>query len=96
MELRVRLPPPVARLNDIADPIDQDICTQCALSWKIVASVWRSTIAVSLNVHGGIRFVKPAKLYMCMQIHYKHDEDGCTAPGVPHGAECALAMVPYC
>ena len=38
--------------------------------------------AVSLNVGGGVRLIKPAKLYMCMQTHYKHDEDGRTAPGV--------------
>ena len=40
--------------------------------------------AVSLNFGGGVRLIKPAKLYMCMQIHYKHDEDGRTSPGV-HG-----------
>ena len=40
-------------------------------------------IAVSLNVGGGVRLIKPAKLYMCMQ----HDEDGRTAPGVRgHGS----------
>ena len=39
-------------------------------------------IAVSLNVGGGVRLIKPAKLYMCTQTHYKHDEDGRTAPGV--------------
>ena len=32
----------------------------------------------------GIRLIKPAKLYMCMQTHNKHDEDRCTAPGM-HG-----------
>ena len=41
-------------------------------------------IAASLKVGGGIRLVKPAKLYLCTQKHYKHDEDGRTAPGV-HG-----------
>ena len=40
--------------------------------------------AVSLNVGRGICIIKPAKLYMCMQTHSKHDEDGHTAPGV-HG-----------
>ena len=69
-------------LNDFSDPIDQDIHTQCALSWKIVVSEWRSVIAVSLNVGGGVRLIKPAKLFMCMQTHYKHDEDGLTALGV--------------
>ena len=46
-------------------------------------------IAVSLNVGGGVRLIKPAKLYMCMQTHYKHDEDGRTAPGV-----CGNGSVP--
>ena len=68
--------------NDFSDPIDQDICTQCALTWKIVVTEWRSVIAVSLNVGGGIRLIKPAKLYMCTQTHYKHDKDGRMAPGV--------------
>ena len=53
--------------NDFSDPIDQDIRTQWALSWKIVVSEWRSVIAVSLNVGGGVRLIKPAKLYMCTQ-----------------------------
>ena len=74
--------------NDFFDPIDQDIRTQCALSWKIVVSEKQSVIAVSLNVSGGVRLIKPAKLSMCTQTHYKHDEDGRTAPGV-------RAMVPY-
>ena len=44
-------------------------------------------IAVSLNVDGGVRLIQPAKLYMCMQTHYKHDEDGRTAPCVRgHGS----------
>ena len=38
------------RPNDFSDPIDQDIRTQCAPSWKIVVSVWQSVIAGSLNV----------------------------------------------
>ena len=50
-----------------SDPIDQDIRTQCALSWKIVVSEWRSVIAVSLNVCGGVPLIKPTKLYMCRQ-----------------------------
>ena len=70
------------------DPIDQDIRTQWALSWKIVVSEWRSVIAVSLNVGGGVRLIKPAKLCMCTQ-HYKHNEDGRTAPGV-----CGNGSVP--
>ena len=39
-------------------------------------------IAVLLNVGGGVRFIKAAKLYMCTQKHYKHDKDGRLAPGV--------------
>ena len=49
--------------NIFSDPIDQDIRTQWALSCKIVVSEWRSVIAVSLNVGGGVRLIKPAKLY---------------------------------
>ena len=68
-------------------PIDQNICTQCALSWKIVVSDWRSVIAVSLNAGGTVRLIKPAKLCMCMQTHYKHNKDGSTALGVcGHGS----------
>ena len=63
--------------NDFSDQTDQDIHSQCALSWK-----WRSVNAVSLNVGSGVRLIKPAKAYMCTQTHYKHDEDGHTAPGV--------------
>ena len=51
--------------NDFSDPTDQDICT---LSWKIVVSEWQSVIAVSLNVGGGARLIKQAKLCMCTQI----------------------------
>ena len=44
-------------------------------------------IAVSPNIGGGVRLFKPTKLYMCMKTHYKHDEDGRMAPGVPgHGS----------
>ena len=46
-------------------------------------------IAVSLNVGGGVRLIKPAKLYMCMQNTTKHNEDGRTAPGV-----CGNGSVP--
>ena len=63
--------------NNFSDQTDQDICTQCALSWKC-----RSVNAVSLNVSSDIRLIKPAKVYMCTQTHYKHDEDGYTAQGV--------------
>ena len=44
-------------------------------------------IAVSMNVGGGIRLIKPVKL---CNVHAKihiHDEDGRTAPGVRgHGS----------
>ena len=39
-------------------------------------------IAESLNVGGGVHLIQPAKLCMCMQKHYKHNEDRRTAPGV--------------
>ena len=37
----------------------------------------------------GVRLIKPAKLCMCTQKHYKHHEDGRTAPGV-----CGNGSVP--
>ena len=44
-------------------------------------------IAVSMNVGGGVRLIKPAKLYICTQTHYKHDEDGRTVLDVcGHGS----------
>ena len=43
---------------------------------------WQSVIAVSLSVGGGVHLIKSAKLHMCTQTHYKHDEDGRTVPGV--------------
>ena len=58
-----------------------------SLSWKVVMSEWRSEIAVSLNVGGGVRLTKPAKLYICTQKDYKYDEYGRTAPvGRGHGS----------
>ena len=36
-------------------------------------SDWRSVIAMSLNVGGGVRLIKLAKLYMCMQNHFKQN-----------------------
>ena len=81
-ESRVRLPPAAHVRTSFPD-----IRTQCALSWKIVVSEWRTVIAVSLSVGGGVRLIKPAKLYMCTQTHYNHDEDGRKAPGVRgHGS----------
>ena len=44
-------------------------------------------IAVSLNLGSGVLLIKPAKLYMCTQTHYKHDKEGPMAPGVcGHGS----------
>ena len=43
-------------------------------------SEWRSVIAVSLSVGSGVRLIK-----LAMHVHakhYKHNEDGRTAPGV--------------
>ena len=68
--------------NKFSDPIDQDIRTQCALSWKNVASEWWSVIAVSLNVGGGVRLIKPAKLYKCMQ-NTTHTEAMCLIWFIP-------------
>ena len=45
-------------------------------------------IAVSLNIGGGVRLTKAAKLHMHAK-HYKHNEDGRTAPGV-----CGNGSVP--
>ena len=65
-----------------SDQIDQNIRTQCALSWKIVVSEWLSVIAVSLNVGGGIRFIKPTNLY-------EHAKTLQIQQGRAHGAGCA-------
>ena len=45
-------------------------------------------IAVSLNVGGGVRLIKPAKLHVHAK-HYKHNEGGRTAAGV-----CGNGSVP--
>ena len=37
---------------------------------------------MSLNAGDCARLIKPAKLYMCMQEHYKQEVDEDTAPGV--------------
>ena len=46
-----------------------------------MVSEWRSVIAVSLNVGGGVRLIKPAKLCMCTQTLQ-------TQRGRTHGAGC--------
>ena len=65
---------------DFSDPIDQDIHTQCALSWKIGVSEWRSVIAVSLNVSSGV-----IKLANCT-CACKNTK---TQRGQKQGTECA-------
>ena len=72
--------------NDFCDPVDQDIRSQCALSWKIVVSEWWSVIAVSLNIGDGVRLYHTGK---AVHVHAKlcKHEDGRTAPDVRgHGS----------
>ena len=54
---------------------------------EIVVSEWRSVIAVSLNVGGGVRLI--GKTVHVHAKHYKHNEDGRTALGV-----CGNGSVP--
>ena len=54
------------------------VCSQL----EIVVSEWRSVIAVSLNVGGGFRLIKPAKLHV-------HANTLQTRRGRTHGAGCA-------
>ena len=61
-----------------SDPMDQ-----CALSWKIVVSEWRSVIAVSLNVGNFI------KLYQTGKTVHVHAKTLQTQRGRMHGAGCA-------
>ena len=49
---------------------------------KIVVSEWRLVIAVSLDVDGGVRLIKTVKTVHVHAKHYKHNEEGRTAPGV--------------
>ena len=46
-------------------------------------------IAVSLNVGGGVRLIETGKTVHVHAKHYKHNKDGCTAPGV-----CGNGSVP--
>ena len=55
---------------------------------EIVESEWRSVILVSLNVGGGVRLNKLAKLHVHAK-DYKHSENGRSAPGV-----CGNVSVP--
>ena len=44
---------------------------------------WLSMTAVSLNVVGGVRRIKPAKVYMCTQTQRGQMHDvGCTRPWI--------------
>ena len=48
---------------------------------------YRLVTVVSLNDSSDVCLIKPAKLYMCMQKYYKHNEDGRMVLGVPcHGS----------
>ena len=49
----------------------------CSELEKVVLR-WRLVIAVSMNVGGSVRLIKPTKLYMCTQTLYKHNGDGRT------------------
>ena len=50
---------------------------------KIVVSEWRSVIAVSLNIGGGVRLLnQTGKTVYVHAKHYKHNEDERTAPDV--------------
>ena len=49
---------------------------------EIVVSEWRSVIAVSLNVGGGVRLIITGKTVHVLTQHYKHNADGRTAPCV--------------
>ena len=73
-------------LNDFCCPIDQDIRTQCALSWKIVVPEWGLVTAVSHTERR--RWRPPYQTGKTLHVHantlphYHHDEDGCRALGV--------------
>ena len=73
-------------LNDFCCPIDQDIRTQCALSWKIVVPEWRSVTAVSHTERRQWRppyqTGKTVHVHANTLPHYQHDEDGCRALGM--------------
>ena len=46
-------------------------------------------IAVSLNMGGDVRLIRPAKLYICTQKLYKLNKDRCTGMGV-----CSNGSIP--
>ena len=54
------------------------------MEWQTVCSELensgiRVVIAVPLNVGSGVYLIKSAKMFMCMQKHYKCNADRCTA-----------------
>ena len=57
-------------LNDISDPIDQDIRTHCSPRWEKVVSEKHSVIAVSLAVGSGVHLIKAAKMFLCTQTQH--------------------------
>ena len=70
--------------NEFSDQTDQDIRTQCALSWK-----WRSVNAVSLNV-GRASALSNRQRRTCAHKHTTNTKKTDTQRGV-----CAENVVPY-
>ena len=70
--------------NNFYDPINQDIGTQCALSWKIVVSEWRLVTAVSLNVGGGVSLIT-LKNCICACKNTKRTDARCWVCVTMHG-----------
>ena len=71
-------------LNDFSNQIDKDIHTQSSWTNVIHVSQWRSVIAVSPNVGGGVCLIKSAKPYMCTQNGIYSERihgAGCARPG---------------
>ena len=85
----VRLSPAARVRKIVSDPVDQDICTKCALSWKIVVLERWLVIAVSLIVGGDVRLIKPAKLYSTCARKTLQTQRGRT-----HGARRGHGSVP--
>ena len=56
---------------------------------KVRSKKWRSVIAVSLKVGGGVRLFKPGKTVLVHAKHYKDNKEGHTASGV-----CGHGTVP--
>ena len=56
-----------------------------------MVSEWRSVIAVSLNVGGGVRLINPAKLYICTQSTGRHMAPDGSVP--PNNSENVLTRI---